>query len=267
MQIRLTRGRWASYIFAFASFYLLSAYVLLPVIWRHFEREPKLAQLPMVTRTSAGIPGDPLNVGLVGAEDDLIRAMHEAGWFPADPITLRTSLRIVGSVVLDRSYPGAPVSLLYYRGAKEQLAFEKPSGRSPGSRHHVRFWLILKEGSDGLPVWLGAATFDRGVGFSHNTGQLTHHIAADIDAERDLLMKDLRDAGMAQTLFQVSGVGPTLLGRNGGGDSYHTDGEIDFARLVEDGTKRTAPPLVLPEPLLNALKDEIWHVVAQTSLR
>ena len=47
---------------------------------------------------------------------------------------------------------------------------------------------------------------------------------------------------MVQTFFQISGTGPTLLGRNGEGDPYYTDGEIDLASLVVDGVKRTAPP-------------------------
>jgi hypothetical protein len=87
----------------------------------------------MVTRTSIGIPGDALDVGFVGSKEDVLRAMHASGWFPADPITLRTSIEIVGSVVLDRPYHNAPVSPLYYEdyeGKKEQLAFEKPDGRS-----------------------------------------------------------------------------------------------------------------------------------------
>jgi hypothetical protein len=90
--------------------------------------------------------------------------MHEAGWFPADPITLRTSIEIVGSVVLNRPYEDAPVSPLYYDGKKEQLAFEKPDGRSADKRHHVRFWLVLEKGTDDRPVWLGSVTFDRGKG-------------------------------------------------------------------------------------------------------
>ena len=56
--------------------------------------------------------------------------MQAAGWFPADPVTWRTSVEIVGSVVLDRPYHDAPVSPLYYQGKKEQLAFEKPDGKS-----------------------------------------------------------------------------------------------------------------------------------------
>jgi hypothetical protein len=32
----------------------------------------------MVTRTGTGIPGDALNVGLVGSKEDIARAMHAA---------------------------------------------------------------------------------------------------------------------------------------------------------------------------------------------
>jgi LssY-like putative type I secretion system component LssY len=242
-----------------AILYVGLAYVVLPALWTHHEHEPGLASLPMVTRTSTGIPGDALNVGLVGSRNDVLRAMQAAGWFPADPVTWRTSVEIIGSVVLDRPYHDAPVSPLYYQGKKEQFAFEKPDGVSADRRHHVRFWLVLAQGTDGRPVWLGAATYDRGVGLSRYTGQVTHHIAPDIDAERDLLMRDLSAAGMVDALFKISGIGPTLFGRNGGGDPYYTDGEIDVASLVANGIRRTGPPETLPPPPLIALKDQLWH--------
>ena len=257
----VSRRRWWLVLAASLAGYLLLAYLLLPLLWRHYEREPGLAALPMVTRTASGIPGDALNVGFVGSKEDALRAMHAAGWYPADPITLRTSLEIVGSVVLDRPYRDAPVSPLYYQGKKEELAFEKPAGTSADRRHHVRFWMVLEKGSDARPVWLGSVTFDRGVGFSHDTGQVTHHIAPDIDAERDLLMQDLGKAGMVENFFQISGVGPTLLGRNGEGDPYYTDGEIHIATLVADGIRRAEPPATIPAPPLIALKDQIWHGV------
>jgi LssY-like putative type I secretion system component LssY len=256
------RRRWWIVLVGALVAYLLLAYIVLPALWKHHEHEPGLASLPMVTRTADGIPGDALNVGLVGSRDDVLRAMHAAGWFPADPITLRSSIEIVGSVVLDRPYHDAPVSPLYYQGKKEQLAFEKPEGKSADRRHHVRFWQVLDKGADGRPVWLGSVTFDRGVGLSHDTGQVTHHIAPDIDAERDDLMHDLREAGMVQDFFQISGTGPTLFGRNGEGDPYYTDGEIDVATLVIDGARQTTPPVTLPPPPLIALKDQIWHGVS-----
>src|ERR1044072_6237227 len=78
------------------------AYWLLPLGWTHYEHQNKLAGLNMATRTKEGIMGDPINVGLVGAQDDVLCAMHAAGWYPADPVTLRTSIAIAGSVLLDR---------------------------------------------------------------------------------------------------------------------------------------------------------------------
>src|SRR5271169_7120528 len=94
--------------------YTLLAYIALPALWSHHEHQKGLANLPMVTRTAQGIPGDPINVGLIGNEKDVLCAMNEAGWVPADPIKFRSSVAIAGSVLLDRSYKDAPVSPLYY---------------------------------------------------------------------------------------------------------------------------------------------------------
>ncbi len=70
--------------------------------------------------------------------------MHAAGWYPADPITLKSSIEIVGSVLLDRPYRDAPVSNLYYLGRREDLAYEKPIGASADRRNHVRYWKVLE---------------------------------------------------------------------------------------------------------------------------
>ena len=99
--------------------------------------------------------------------------MQAAGWYPADPVTARSSVEIAGSVLLDRPYRRAPVSPLFYLGRPEDLAFEKPDGQSADRRHHVRFWKVLDQGQEKRPVWLGDATFDRGVGVSHYTGAIT----------------------------------------------------------------------------------------------
>jgi hypothetical protein len=242
--------------------YTLLAYLALPALWSHFEHQKRLAALPMVTLTAQGIPGDPINVGLVGDNKDVLCAMQAAGWYPADPVTLRSSIEIVGSVMLDRPYRAAPVSNLYYLKRREDLAFEKPDGRSADHRHHVRFWKALDQGDENRPVWLGAVTFDRSVGVSHYTGAITHHIDADIDAERKLFAADLESAGMVEAKYQVTGIGPTMAGRNGGGDLYYTDGEVWILRLVEACQKRTGPADVLPSPAATELKDQLWKGVA-----
>ena len=187
--------------------YVLLAYLVLPALWTRHEHQPGLAERPMVTRTAQGIPGDPLNVGLVGSREEVVRAMRAADWYPADATTLRTAIEIAGSVLFDRPYRDAPVSDLYYDGRRQDLAFEKPAGTSADERHHVRFWRVLERGSEGRPVWLGAATFDRGVGFSHLTGAVTHHIAPDIDAERDGIIGSLDGAQVLTARYQTDGGG------------------------------------------------------------
>jgi hypothetical protein len=242
--------------------YVSLAYLLLPVLWTHYEHQKGLAAMSMVTRTAQGIPGDPINVGLVGDNKDVLCAMHAAGWYPADPVTLKSSIEIAGSVLLDRPYRDAPVSNLYYLGRREDFAFEKPDGRSADHRHHVRFWKALDAGEEKRPVWLGAVTFDRSVGVSHYTGAITHHIGPDLDAERKLLAGDLETAGMVEAKYQVTGIGPTVDGRNGGGDLYYTDGEVWMLRLVEACQKHDGPIKVLPSPPATEFKDQIWHGIA-----
>ncbi len=253
--------RAARLLLSLVAAWVLLAYLVLPALWTHYEHQKGLAALPMVTRTAQDIPGDPINVGLVGDIKDALCAMHGAGWYPADPITLKTSIEIAGSVLLDRPYRDAPVSNLYYLGRREDLAFEKPDGRSPERRHHARLWRVLDSGEENRPVWLGAATFDRSVGVSHYTGAVTHHIDADIDAERQFLAADLEAAGMVQAKYQVTGTGPTLAGRNGGGDHYYTDGEVWILRLVEACRKQTGPVEVIASPAVTEIKDQIWRAV------
>src|SRR5258705_2728364 len=106
--------RFLRFLLAVVVAYTVLAYLLLPALWSHYEHEKRLAGLPMVTRTAQGIPGDPINVGLIGDSRDVLCAMQAAGWYPADPVTLRSSIAIVGSVLLDRPYRAAPVSSLYY---------------------------------------------------------------------------------------------------------------------------------------------------------
>lgn len=217
--------------------YLVCAYVIVPLVWRRYEkRHPALDGAPRIAHTATGIPGDPLNVGLVGTEEQIHRALLAAKWFPADPITLESSMRIAGSTVFHRPYEDAPVSSLYLWGRKQDLAFEQPVGEDARRRHHVRFWRSEKLDTNGRPLWLGAVTFDTRVGLSHTTGEITHHISPDVDAERDKLMADLKQADALVDVDWVDGFHVTLTGKNGGGDPYQTDGRLAVGILKSPAT-------------------------------
>lgn len=187
-----------------------------------------LAQLPTVTTTKHHKPGDLINVGLVGSKDEITTLMKAAGWTVPVPVSLKSSVKIVGSVVLRHTYFSAPVSALFYEGHRQELAFEMEVGRSASHRHHVRFWKLRDDGPDGRPLWIGAATFDRGVGFSHRNGAVTHHINGDVDAERAFLIGELNKTARLSSVYTVKGAGP-VKAKNGGGDMYFSDGNIDVA--------------------------------------
>jgi hypothetical protein len=218
--------------------WLVIAYVVSPLVWKRYtHRHPSFAADPRITKTSDGHPGDPLNVALVGSEEQVKAIMQAAGWFPAAKLGLKSDLKIAADTVLSRADDEAPVSNLYLFGRKEDLAFEQPVGKSPRQRHHVRFWKTERVADDGRPVWIGSASYDERVGLSHTTGQITHHISPNVDEERDHLFDDLKQTGELEESYTVDGFHTELEGRNGGGDRWHTDGNL-MVGVIQTGEKQ-----------------------------
>ena len=82
------------------------------------------------------------------------------------------------------------------------------------------------------------------MGLSHTTGEVTHHIGPDVDAERDLIVRDLQTAARVQQSYEVRGFHEVLSGRNGGGDEWRTDGNLAVVvlrRLPEPGDEKSRP--------------------------
>lgn len=210
-----------------AVLYCTISYVVAPAYWRHStKRHPAIGQIggQAGTRTSSkeGIPADPLNIAIIGNEAAVQRAMRAAGWYPADPITLKSAARIAADSVMHRAYIDAPISNLYLFSRAQDLAFEQPIGTDPRRRHHVRYWRAPTLDEQRRPLWFGATTLDTSIGVSRTTGQITHHIDPAVDAERDKLVADLQRGANSRIdwaeEFQAVG-----FGTNGGGDPYSTD--------------------------------------------
>lgn len=207
--------------------WLVVAYLFLPHLWKRYaHRHPSLDDIPGITQTADRTPGDPLNVALIGTEAQLGDIMQAAQWHPAAALGLKSDLKIAADTVLSRPDEEAPVSSLYLFGRKEDLAFEQAVGDNPRHRHHVRFWKTNKLDDDGRPVWIGSAVYDKRVGLSRTTGQITHVTSVDVDAERDYLFQCLERTGDLAEQFVVDGFHTTLAGRNGGGDPWKTDGKL-----------------------------------------
>ena len=236
-------GRWM--VPTFIAFWALLAYLVLPRLHRILTAIYVPNYFIGRTRTSDGLLGDPVNLAFMGSQEQIESIMRAAGWTQADPVTARSSWRIVTSTLRRSSYPQAPVSPLFLFERQQELAYQQEVDGNPKQRHHIRFWpcppgWLLPGGRK--VEWLAAATYDTAVGLSFFTFQVTHRIDADIDIERDHVISTLRGArpGVAVDILENFSTG--YHSRNGGGDSIHTDGDlpvIDLRRSAQSAHATT----------------------------
>ncbi len=211
------------------------AYGGLPRLWSHHEHKRVGRRGEIQSYTAQDIPADPINLRLKGSAAQIVCAFTHAGWTGADRVSVRSGIKIAASVVLGRVYPDAPISSLYFHDRVQDLAFQVDEGRSADRRHHARFWQI------GPDDWLGAATFDRGVGLSLYTLQITHYIGSDVDSERDRVGAIVSAAGGKPIGTQPSRIAAGVWHRNGGGNRYRTDGLIKAYALGPPCAASPAP--------------------------
>jgi hypothetical protein len=216
------------------AFWLLVTYLLLPRLHRILTRIYVPGYFIGRTRTSDGLLGDPINLALRGDEGQLHQAMTRAGWTRADDLTLTSGLQIVRSTLRRRSYTEAPVSPLLLFDRQQDFAYQQEVAGSPSKRHHVRFWRA-PEGwmlPGGYAVdWLAAGTYDRSVGLSLFTLQITHKIETNTDVERDYIMDTITSGCPEVAVEVVRDFSTGYHSRNGGGDLIQTDGDLPIIDL------------------------------------
>jgi hypothetical protein len=209
-------------------FWVLLTYLLLPRLHRILTRIYVPGYFIGRAHTSDGLLGDPINLALRGDEAQVHLVMNRGGWKLADDLSFATGLQIVRSTVRRRSYAGAPVSPLLLFDRKQDFAYQQEVDGSPSKRHHVRFWRApdgwMLPGGHAVD-WVAAGTYDRSVGLSLFTLQITHKIEADIDVERDHVVATLRrSCEVGVDVIRDFSTG--YHSRNGGGDVIRTDGDL-----------------------------------------
>jgi LssY C-terminus len=235
------------WMLALAATYAIAAYIILPYAVRMGLKVLQRRHVPRFTITGDGLPGDPVNLALIGTYEELRSAFAVAGWSQADPLNLRSAWHMVRAFVLDKSYPAAPFSTLYLFGRGQDIGFQQAIDGSPRKRHHIRFWAkslaAAETGADTADfwfntdrpdgasrvLWVGAGTKDTGFSLTRLTFQITHATDADTNAERDYIMDALRaaDAIGAVAVYET---GDRLITNQV--NHYVTDGDIAVADLV-----------------------------------
>jgi len=256
---------WGQLWFTFV-FWAMLAYLVLPRLHSILTRVYVPDYFIGRARTSDGLLGDPVNVALLGSEAQLHHVMRRAGWTIADDVTLASSWRIITSTLLRRSYLEAPVSPLFLFGRQQDFAYQQEVDGTPGKRHHVRFWRcppgwLLPGGV--AADWLAAGTYDRSVGFSLFTLQITHKIDEHTDDERDHIVASISAAEPSADVRVIRDFSTGYHTRNGGGDEIATDGDLPIVdlratpvpgvavpRLPSDSRNRRPAPTIIGAALV-----------------
>lgn len=245
-------GNLAEHIVALVAFWAIVAYLAMP----RLNRMLTAIYLPDYfigrARAADGVLGDPINLAARGSDAQLHTVMQRAGWTRADPVTLRSSWGIIMSSLGRRSYPAAPVSPLLLFGRPQDYAFQQEVDGNARQRHHVRFWRcppgwILPGGH--RVDWLAAGSYDRAVGLSLFTLQVTHKVDADIDVERDHIVQSVTSANAAVEVEVIADFSTGYHSRNGGGDRIHTDGSLPVLGLAAVTPSAESPAPARPRDL------------------
>lgn len=181
---------WAYWVY-FVVFWFVVAYLGLPRLHRILSYIYSPDYFIGRTRTTDGILGDPVNLAFRGSESQLHAAMKAAGWVCADEITAKSTWKMIISTLRRKSYLNAPVSTAFLFGRRQDFAYQQEVDGSPSQRHHVRFWHCPKGWflPGGHKVdWLASGTYDKSIGLSLFTLQVTHKIDENTDIERDYII-------------------------------------------------------------------------------
>lgn len=233
-------------VLALASTYAAAAYLILPRAIRLGARILNRGRVPSYTLTGDGLPGDPVNLVLIGTFDELHSAFVQAGWTQADRLGIGSSWRMVCAFILNRPYETAPFSTLYLFDRGQDVGFQRSIDSSPRKRHHVRFWGISIEraheardtsafwlassrpADSERAMWIGAATKDIGLSLTRFSFQITHATDADTNAERDFLVRELTEkGGIGEVRYHLPGERLSI----GTVNRYISDGLVALAEL------------------------------------
>jgi len=234
-------------ILAVALTYGIAAYLVLPRVVRMGLKILQRKRVPRFTITGDGLPGDPINLLLIGTLEQLRAAFASSGWSEADRLGVASSWRMTRAFVLNSPYPNAPFSTLYLFGRGQDIGFQKCIDNSPRKRHHIRFWALSPARAEATlgtasfwlntdrparnahVLWVGAGTKDTGLSLTRLTFQITHATDSDTNVERDYIIAELQKNRVIGDVNSYRS-GQRLPSQHV--NHYVTDGEVTVASLA-----------------------------------
>lgn len=169
-----------------------------------------------------GLPGDPLNLVIVGHPEAVRAALRGAGWTEV-PTSLRGSLW----AGLKEFFTGRPVAAFppmndyRLRGRRQNMNWAMPV-RFLQERHHFRLWKSGTVDRSGREFWWGSANYDQRVRWR----DLSHVPDPDANKERDFIASTLMNSPRQRGIVILPAPQVPAEGENDKGYPFRTDGRV-----------------------------------------
>lgn len=204
--------------------------------------------LPSRTYNIAGlVRRDPINVILLGNEDQVRRALEKGRWLEADSYNPVNLTRAIYDACRSKPYPTEPITPEVLWGRYQDLGYQIP-GPDAQSRWHARGWdSNLTHPDNGKPIWAFTVTEDSGIevpdylqstvesvckGRVYPGNLFSHHISPDVDKARAFLGQTLAPFGSAKLLAVHRPYSVTQKVHGKDQVYYHTDGKVGLINLT-----------------------------------
>ncbi|HKI00177.1 MAG TPA: LssY C-terminal domain-containing protein [Candidatus Sulfotelmatobacter sp.] len=185
-----------------------------------------LASLPRRVGDEKHLPGDMVNILLIGNEDDVVKVFTTAGWVKVDKSVGGTIKEGLLDTFEKKDYLTMPMSTLYLFDRSQDYGFAHAEPvRVVMSRNHLRVWKSPYQ-VKGRPLWCIAATHDIGFERDQRNNGLTHKIDPAIDGEREYVNQTLSATGLVVARGHVTPADALTTAKTATGGEFHSDGRI-----------------------------------------
>lgn len=117
------------------------------------------------TETLLGNRQEPLSFIILAANDQQLTSLFvRAGWSLADDVTIPSLIETAKAAIQKKPYQSAPMTPDFWNAVIHDFGFEKSTqSNNPRERHHARFWKTNYVTKDGDSIYVGTASFDKGI--------------------------------------------------------------------------------------------------------
>lgn len=198
-----------------------------------------LDQLPARVVDAEGTPGDRSNFLVIGAEEQVTRALELGGWVKVNRTPKDAVIQAALATFSKQAYVQLPMSELMMFGRAQDYGYALGDPLIVvAARHHFRLWKAPVQ-VDGHTLWVGAGTHDVGFDRDQRNGKLTHKIDPDTDKERDFIGQSLKETGLVAKLDYVTHANTFTKSKTAHGQEFTSDGRTLIVTMIPDETDAT----------------------------